>query len=162
MVDNGTWLFELQVLSQNSGQCRLTIQLLTCCHSNRDRRHLTPSQLAMVGDELREHYDDEAKERQVRKPSDSVVEKLPQQNGKARDQAGKAVGVSGKSIDHATKVLRNGTPAVQQAVESGSMAVSKADQKIRRRLRPASQIIWASACPGKYEPHPFHERFSGT
>lgn len=43
---------------------------------------------------VREHYDKQAKERQKRKPADSVVENLPQQ--KARDAAGKAFGVSGK------------------------------------------------------------------
>lgn len=41
-----------------------------------------------------------AKERQKRKPGNSVVENLPPQNGKARDMVGKAIGVSGKTIDH--------------------------------------------------------------
>ena len=38
-----------------------------------------------------------AKERQVRKPSDSVQETFPEQNGQSRDKAGERVGVSGKS-----------------------------------------------------------------
>ena len=50
---------------------------------------------------FRKLYDQQAKERQKRKPANSVVENFPQQNSKARDAVGKAVGVSGKSIDHA-------------------------------------------------------------
>ena len=53
-------------------------------------------------------YDEAAKERQKRKPADSVVENLPPQ--KARDAAGKALGVSGKSVDFASRVLKQGTP----------------------------------------------------
>ena len=38
---------------------------------------------------LEEYYAEEAKERQIRKPVDSVVETLPQQIEKSRDKAGK-------------------------------------------------------------------------
>ena len=67
--------------------------------ANVARRHLDPSQTAMVGARIRAIYDEEAKARQVRKPNDSVVEKLPPQNAgaKSRDLAGAAVGVSGRS-----------------------------------------------------------------
>lgn len=96
---------------------------------NLHRRHLTPSQRSMIGARAREWYDQQAKERQQRKPK-SVVANLPQQNsddtGKARDAVGKVVGVSGKSIDHATKVLNNAEPEVIQAVDEGRMAVSTA------------------------------------
>ena len=55
---------------------------------------------AMVADKAREYYDKQAKERQKRKPVDSVVENLPQQtHERARDAAGKALGVSGRSVD---------------------------------------------------------------
>src|SRR5262245_48815947 len=52
-------------------------------------------------------YDQQAKERQKRKPK-SVPVNLPEQKGDARDLAGKAVGVSGKTVDAATKVLEQG------------------------------------------------------
>lgn len=91
---------------------------------NLHRRHLTPSQLSMVAARARDIYDQAAKERQKRKPADSVVENLPQQ--KARDAAGKQVGISGKTVDFATKVLKQGTPELIKAVDEGRMAVSTA------------------------------------
>lgn len=97
---------------------------------NLHRRHLTPSQRAMVGARARECYDRAAKERQqVRKghQAGASVESLPQlDTGKARDQVGKVVGVSGKSIDHATRVIKNAVPEVVKAVDEGRMAVSTA------------------------------------
>lgn len=92
---------------------------------NLHRRHLTPSQLSMVAARVRSIYEAQAKARQVRKPADSVVENLPQQN-RARDAAGKAVGVSGKSVDFATRVLEKGTPELVRAVDEGRVAVSTA------------------------------------
>lgn len=92
---------------------------------NINRRHLTPSQRAMCAARAREFYDKEAKERQKRKPADSVVENFPQQKT-ARDAAGKSFGVSGKSVDHATKVLANAEPEIIKAVDEGRMAVSSA------------------------------------
>lgn len=50
----------------------------------------------MVAAKLRPMFDGEAKERQKRKP-DSVVEKVPPQNKKARDAAGEALNVSSTS-----------------------------------------------------------------
>lgn len=93
---------------------------------NLHRRHLTPSQRAMVAARARSIYDRQAKERQVRKPADSVVENLPQQNTRARDAAGKAVSVSGKSVDYATRVIEKGEPEVIKAVDEGRMSVSTA------------------------------------
>lgn len=92
---------------------------------NLHRRHLTPSQLAMVGARAREIYDKQAKDRQKRKPH-SVQENLPEQKGQSRDAVGKTVGVSGKSIDHATRVIEKGIPELAQAVDEGKMAVSTA------------------------------------
>lgn len=118
----GVEVFHGEFFEEEMGMTAVQFVLAT----NRDRRHLSPTQLSIVGARLREFYDDQAKERQKRKPVDSVPENLPEQKGDARDQAGKAVGVSGKSIDHATKVLNKGTPALQQAVESDKISVSKA------------------------------------
>lgn len=93
---------------------------------NLHRRHLNASQKAMVAAAAKEFFEKEAKERQKRKPANSVVENLPQQNGKARDKAAAAVGVSGRSVDHASKVIAKGTPELKAAVTSGKMAVSAA------------------------------------
>lgn len=93
---------------------------------NLHRRHLEKSQRAMIAAGIRKFYDDEARERQKRKPSSSVPENLPEQKADARDLAGKAVGVSGRTIDFATKVLEKGTPDLVKAVEQGRVAVSTA------------------------------------
>ncbi len=55
----------------------------------------------MCAARARDIYEQQAKERQKRKPADSVPENLPEQKTDARDAAGKAFGVSGKSVDHA-------------------------------------------------------------
>ena len=78
---------------------------------------------AMCAARAREVYEQQAKERQIRKPADSVVENLPQQNSKVRDAAGKAFGVSGKSVDYGKKVLDMGTPELVKAVDEGCMVV---------------------------------------
>lgn len=104
---------------------------------NLHRRHLTPSQAAMVGARAREIYDRQAKERQKEtairsnksragKEIPEVVNLPPLDSGKARDHAAKAVGVSGKSIDYGTKVLKTAIPEVVKAVDEGRMAVSTA------------------------------------
>lgn len=92
---------------------------------NLHRRHLTPSQRAMVGEKAKELYAKAAKERQGKRTdlqhSGKVATKL-----KARDAAGKAVGVSGKLIDHAGKVKTKGVPELAKAVEEGRLSVTAA------------------------------------
>jgi hypothetical protein len=57
------------------------------------------SQKAVIASRLMPFYKQAAKERQVRKSADSVVEKIPPQKTKARDEAGKAAGVNGRYVD---------------------------------------------------------------
>jgi len=80
----------------------------------------------MLGARLKPALEKAAKERQKRKPSDSVVEILPEQKGRARDQAGSMVGVSGKSVDAAERVIEQGATELIEAVESGRIPVSVA------------------------------------
>jgi len=98
---------------------------------NLHRRHMTPSQLSMVGDKARAIYDKEAKERQKEHggtaPGKITGGKVTISDfGKARDAVGKAVGVSGSLIDRAAKVREKGTPELAKAVEEGRMSVSTA------------------------------------
>lgn len=63
------------------------------------RRHMTPSQIAMVGDKARDFYDKAAKDRQKIRKGDqpgATPATLPElSKGDSRDIAGKAVGESG-------------------------------------------------------------------
>lgn len=95
---------------------------------NLHRRHLTVGQRAMIGDRVREHYDQQAKERQaILNGKTQLQENLPEASkGQSRDQVGKLVGVSGKNIDYARKVREQGEPELIQAVEEGRVAISAA------------------------------------
>lgn len=97
---------------------------------NLHRRHLTPSQLSMVGARARDIYDREAKERQqatLKKGESPVPVTLPERGkGESRELAGKAVGVSGSYVDRATKVIESGTPELIKAVDEGQMSVTSA------------------------------------
>jgi ParB-like chromosome segregation protein Spo0J len=99
---------------------------------NLHRRHLTPSQRAMVGARAREIYDREAKDRQKIAGGDrksEAAKSLPVltpeaiPRGDSRDLAGRAVGVGGTTIDKATKVLKKGTAELIASVDAGEMPV---------------------------------------
>lgn len=105
---------------------------------NLHRRHLSPSQLSMVADKVRDIYDEEGRAAQSAGGGDkksakakekSVQENLPEPKKPAqqsRDKAAEAVGVSGKLADAAKKVRTKGTPELQKAVEAGEVAVTAA------------------------------------
>jgi len=88
--------------------------------ANLHRRHLTPSQLAMVAARARSFFDKEASSRRAGKAQPDGI------RGDSRDLAGRAVGVSGRSVDDATIVLRDGVDEVVAACDAGTLAVSKA------------------------------------
>ena len=63
------------------------------------RRNLENIDKVPLLERKREIITAQAKERQIRKPGDSVVENLPQQNDKTRDALAGELGVSGKTYD---------------------------------------------------------------
>lgn len=98
---------------------------------NKERRHLTASQLAMVAGRARDYYDKQAKERQKLsegrgKKGVVTLPHLNDEHGKSRDLAGKAVGVSGSLVDRATKVLENAVPELVAAVDGDRISVTNA------------------------------------
>jgi len=145
---------------------------------NLHRRHLTPSQLAMVGARARECYDQAAKERQKestvkagkasgakRRGEPNVVENLSPrsapESGKARDQVAKAVGVSGPTIDFATKVLKEAAPELVKAVDEGRVAVSRAAKLVDEpHEKQVAEATTAERCYRKPKPAPEPEEYA--
>lgn len=121
--------------------------------ANIHRRQLTPSQAAMCAERARGIIDEMAKERQKRKPAKSVMEKNPEQNGTARDQAGKLFGVNGRYVDRARRVRTNGIPELAAAVESGAIGlvaaerISSAPKEMQKAIldRPRRPVVHISA-----------------
>jgi len=101
---------------------------------NLHRRHLKPSQLAMIGGRAKEVYAKAAKERQREHGgtapcrNKTLPKKSTEVKKDSRDAAGEAVGVSGYSIDRATEVLASGKPEVVEAVDTGKVSVNAASK----------------------------------
>lgn len=132
---------------------------------NLHRRHLTPSQLAMIGQRVRKMYDDAAKERQSasggpkKSKEKAVPVSLPEPvKGDARDLAGKAVGVSGSLIDRAAKVIEKGVPELIAAVDEGRMSVSSAaeiaDEPVESQQKIAEEAKFSGGRYRKPKPEP--------
>jgi ParB-like chromosome segregation protein Spo0J len=93
---------------------------------NLHRRHLNPSQRAVVAAKVKPLFEEEAQARmRAGKPLDPMAN-LPQGRGPARDQAAAEVNVSPRSVDAASKVLRKGCAELVEAVEAGKVSVSAA------------------------------------
>lgn len=127
---------------------------------NLKRRHLTPSQAAMVGVEILPMLEAEAKAKQVkaavrtnekRANGNTLVANLPQASEekepapKARDQAAAIVGVSARSIQDAKTVKEHGSTELIAAVKSGQVAVSTA-AKIAQ-APPREQVVIVAQGP---------------
>ena len=109
---------------------------------NQHRRHLTPTQLAVVAAKAKDVYEAAARARQAAGQQlggktagrgriasshrcDEAINK-PTRQGPAVDQAAAAVGVSGRAVTYAAKVLTKGTPELVAALESGHIGVRPA------------------------------------
>jgi len=98
---------------------------------NLHRRHLTTSQAGMVSLSVEELLAVEAKERQARKPVDSVRANLPEQKTeRPRETAAKMTGVSPRTVQNAKKIAKE-SPALAEQVMSGELTIHKAMKKIK-------------------------------
>ena len=86
------------------------------------RRHLDESQRAMLGDQLREVFEEEAKANMSR--GGQGLADLPTLH--SRDRAAEVVHVSPRLIGSASKVRADGVPELVEAVKQGQVAVSAA------------------------------------
>jgi ParB family chromosome partitioning protein len=90
------------------------------------RRNLENIDKVPLLERKREILAGQAKERQIRKPADSVVENLPPQTDKTRDAVAAEIGVSGKTYDALRKVSNEGTDELKQAVREKKVGASTA------------------------------------
>lgn len=128
---------------------------------NLHRRHLTPSQRALVGTKIKELLEPAAKERQRAaggdKKSDlakSVPVNLPGAvGGDSRDKAAKSIIRGLTPTAAAAKVLDKGTPELIKACEAGTISVSKAakmvDEAERASIEPQLRVVTEPAKPKK-------------
>ena len=109
--------------------------LVWALSTNIHRRHLTPSQAAMVAARAKPIFEAEAKKRQVAtlKKGDAPVSAnlRGRGKGKASVEAAKASGAKARSVESADVVLKHGTPEVVRAVDRGQLAVSAAAELSR-------------------------------
>jgi hypothetical protein len=101
---------------------------------NLHRRHLTASQLSMVGIESLPHYEAEAKKRMQagggdRKSGKAIVP-TPIDSIQARDQAAAAVGVSARYVSDAKRVAAE-SPELAEKVKAGEISLPKAIEALR-------------------------------
>lgn len=125
---------------------------------NMDRRHLTTGQKAMLALKIEPMYEAEGLARKSAagrsaapgKPHKDVADlpHLSQRAPLARDKAGAAVKVSGRAVAQAKRVAES-APDLAQRVESGEMALDRAEREVksreakereRRRQDEASQL----------------------
>lgn len=125
---------------------------------NKTRRHLKPSQLAMIAAGIKPLYEKEAKKRQeahqfkkdngnAECDSGRTPEKTEefdgsgQEKGRAVDQAGAVVGVSGRSVSRAEKVIAGGCDELQEAVRNGLIDITLGEKLARLLVREQRQVL---------------------
>jgi hypothetical protein len=92
---------------------------------NLHRRHLSPSQRAMIAARALTVLEAEARARQGRRTDLGAILR-ESERGRASEKAAALVGVAPRTVDHAKVVLRQGSPGVVEAVERGALSVSAA------------------------------------
>ena len=108
------------------------------------RRHLDAKQKAVFGLVWSQYEKLAAKERQVRKPINSVPVTLPEQNsGEARDKAGKRVGVSGSSIAKAAVVAEFAPEKLrdESTLEEAYREANKRKKKKEQESKPSDKPV---------------------
>jgi hypothetical protein len=90
---------------------------------NLQRRHLTTSQRALLGANIKQSFEREARRRQGTR-TDLRAELRPGMAGKASEQAARLMDVSARSIENAVAVQRANNSELLEAVKNGSMSIS--------------------------------------
>ena len=125
--------------------------------ANVQRRHLTPSQKAMVASALEPMYAEAARERMLAGKADPSADSREgsQRERRADEQAAKAVGASGRSVSDA-KALKRDAPDLAEKVVNGDMTLNAATVERKKRTAtpaPPAQQGKANSPPEKKEPN---------
>lgn len=110
---------------------------------NLRRRHMSPSQLALIAAKAEPVFAAQAEARSLmnlRVGPDRANLPTREPEGRARDQAAEVVGVSGRSVQAAKQVLAKATPEVVAMVEKGEMSVSMAAKTIAPPARKPTVV----------------------
>lgn len=96
------------------------------------------SQRACIAVDMLPILEAEAKERQIRKPVDSVVAEMPPQKelGKSRDKAAAATNVGARYVSDA-KRIKNEQPAAFEKIKAGETTISEVVKEEKKEARKA-------------------------
>lgn len=105
---------------------------------NLKRRHLTPSQLAVVALDIEKYEAEEAKKRQATSTggiNPQLTEKIPEaEKGEAREKAAKLVGTNGHYVSDAKRIERE-APDLLEKVRIGAASITDAKRELKERAR---------------------------
>lgn len=105
------------------------------------RRNLNDFQRIEITHKCEDAVKAKAKEQQIRKPQESVMEIFPEQKPiVARDELGAMAGVSGKTYEHAVKVMEKAPDPVVDVTRKGEVTINKAYQVTKAEPEQQSEI----------------------
>ncbi len=120
------WIVHDDDLESTGGDVALFIQA-QCEH-----RDFSVTQRSYLAALFKPHCEKAAKERQARKPADSVQDACPEQKQQSRDEAGRSKGVSGRNVSRAEKVIASGNQYLIQAMRDDRVKVGTAERVVDR------------------------------
>ena len=98
------------------------------------RRNVPPFVRCELVLPLEEELKAEAKKRQIRKPTDSVVPTLAlQNNGKTRDELAQMAGVSHGTMDKARKLAESADEETKEKLRSGNLSIHRAFTNLKKK-----------------------------
>jgi hypothetical protein len=107
-----------------------------------NRRNMTTPQSIEVTHKIEGQIRAEAKERQIRKPANSVVPNLAQQNeGRSRDKLADMAGVGHTTYQKGTHILDNAPEPIKQAWKSEALSTDAAYQATKLPEERQRKII---------------------
>lgn len=105
------------------------------------RRNLNDFQRIEITHKCEDAVKAKAKEQQIRKPADFVLEKFPKQKPiVARDELGAMAGVSGKTYEHAVTVMQEAPEPVVNAARQNALSINAAYQVTRMEPEQQQEI----------------------